>query len=184
MEDIMNASAARRMRFLSTCAAVIVAPGLLGSTPVTKEKVGFARSAKAASADFAVGLLPGGFGFPICHTPAAGSDARGLIRLAQTRTEVPPSEMKAATPAPEFANIDPPLWDGLGFITYKITTSNAAAQGYFDQGLRLTYAFNHGEAQRAFRKAQKLDPTCAMCFWGEALVLGPNINLPMQDDAV
>src|SRR5262249_52417540 len=92
--------------------------------------------------------------------------------------------MKAATPAPEFANIDPPLWGGLGSITYKITTSNAAAQGYFDQGLRLTYAFNHGEAQRAFRKAQKLDPTCAMCFWGEALVLGPNINLPMQDDAV
>ena len=58
------------------------------------------------------------------------------------------------------------------------------AQAYFDQGLRLTYAFNHGEAQRAFRKAQKLDPACAMCFWGEALVLGPNINLPMQDDAV
>jgi tetratricopeptide (TPR) repeat protein len=57
-------------------------------------------------------------------------------------------------------------------------------QAYFDQGIRLTYAFNHGEAQRAFRKAQKLDPACAMCFWGEALVLGPNINLPMQDDAV
>jgi hypothetical protein len=105
MEDIMNASAARRMRFLSTCAAVIVAPGLLGSIPVTKEKVGFARSAKAASADFAAGLLPGGFGFPICRTPASGSDARGLIRLAQMRTEVPPSEMKAAMPAPEFANI-------------------------------------------------------------------------------
>jgi hypothetical protein len=51
-------------------------------------------------------------------------------------------------------------------------------QTYFNQGLRLTYAFNHGEAQRAFRKAQKLDPDCAMCFWGEAPVLGPNINLP------
>jgi hypothetical protein len=74
------------------------------------------------------------------------------------------------------------LW--LGAVTYKITTSSAAAQAYFDQGLRLTYAFNHGEAQRAFRKAQKLDPACAICFWGEALVLGPNINLPMQDDAV
>ena len=59
-----------------------------------------------------------------------------------------------------------------------------AAQAYFDQGLRLAYAFNHDEAQRAFRKAQKLDPDCAMCFWGEALVLGPNINLPMQEDAV
>src|SRR6266478_1635185 len=66
----------------------------------------------------------------------------------------------------------------------KVTTSSAAAQVYFDQGLRLTYAFNHEEAQRAFRKAQKLDPACAMCFWGEALVLGPNINLPMQDEAM
>src|SRR5213075_53187 len=56
-------------------------------------------------------------------------------------------------------------------------------QSYFDQGMRLTFAFNHGEAQRAFRKAQKLDPDCAMCFWGEAMVLGPNINLPMQADA-
>jgi hypothetical protein len=64
------------------------------------------------------------------------------------------------------------------------STSSAEAQAYFDQGLRLAYAFNHGEAQRAFRKAQKLDPSCAMCFWGEALVLGPNINLPMQEDAV
>ena len=68
-------------------------------------------------------------------------------------------------------------------MTYRITTANELAQSYFNQGLRLTYAFNHSEAQRAFRKAQKLDPDCAMCFWGEALVLGPNINLPMQDEA-
>src|SRR4030095_15862452 len=65
----------------------------------------------------------------------------------------------------------------------KISTPSAEAQVYFNQGLRLAYAFNHGEAQRTFRKAQKLDPSCAMCFWGEALVLGPNINLPMQEDA-
>jgi tetratricopeptide (TPR) repeat protein len=53
------------------------------------------------------------------------------------------------------------------------------AQRYFDQGLILSYGFNHAEAARSFRKAQTLDPTCAMCFWGEALVLGPNINAPM-----
>jgi tetratricopeptide (TPR) repeat protein len=122
--------------------------------------------------------------WPICHTAPSALLANTTIRLAQTRTEVPPTEMKAAVPAPEFADIDPPLWDGLGSITYKITTSSAEAQAYFDQGLRLAYAFNHGEAQRAFRKAQKLDPACAMCFWGEALVLGPNINLPMPEDAV
>jgi tetratricopeptide (TPR) repeat protein len=125
-----------------------------------------------------------GSGFPICHTPATYDATRAMIRLAQTRTEVPPAEMQAVTPAPAFADNDPPLWDGLGSVSYKITTSNAQAQAYFDQGLRLAYAFNHAEAQRAFRKAQKLDPQCAMCFWGEALVLGPNINLPMQDDAV
>jgi tetratricopeptide (TPR) repeat protein len=105
-----------------------------------------------------------------------------MFRLAQT--EVPRGEMSAASSAPAFAETEPPLWPGLGSIAYKITTANERAQAYFDQGLRLSYAFNHGEAQRAFRMAQKLDPDCAMCFWGEALVLGPNINLPMQEDAV
>jgi len=122
--------------------------------------------------------------FPICHTLVTPGRTGKLLRLAQARTEVPPTEMKAAIPAPEFADRDPPLWDGLGSITYKINTPSAEAQTYFNQGLRLAYAFNHGEAQRAFRKAQKLDPSCAMCFWGESLVLGPNINLPMQEDAV
>jgi tetratricopeptide (TPR) repeat protein len=116
---------------------------------------------------------------PVCHGAPSG-----LLRLAQVRTEVPPSSMQAAMPAAAFADTEPPLWDGLGSVTYKITTASAPAQAYFDQGLRLSYAFNHSEAQRAFRKAQKLDPACAMCFWGEALALGPNINLPMQDDAV
>ena len=120
--------------------------------------------------------------FPVCHTPAATDVPNMLLRLAQT--EVPRAEMSAASSAPAFADTEPPLWDGLGSITYKITTANERAQAYFDQGLRLAYAFNHGEAQRAFRMAQKLDPDCAMCFWGEALVLGPNINLPMQEDAV
>ena len=57
------------------------------------------------------------------------------------------------------------------------------AQAWFDQGMRLSFAFNHAEAQRAFREAQKLDPECALCYWGEALVLGPNINVPMMPEA-
>ena len=118
---------------------------------------------------------------PVCHTPAATGLPNMMLRLAQT--EVPRAELSAASPAPSFADTEPPLWSGLGSITYKITTANENAQAYFDQGLRLAYAFNHGEAQRAFRKAERLDPDCAMCFWGEALVLGPNINLPMQEDA-
>ena len=117
----------------------------------------------------------------LCKTAGASGSPHDA---SPGQTEVPRAEMSAANPAPAFADTEPPLWDGLGSITYKITTANERAQAYFDQGLRLAYAFNHGEAQRAFRKAQKLDPDCAMCFWGEALVLGPNINLPMQEDAV
>ena len=120
--------------------------------------------------------------FPVCHSPAATGLPKMVLRLAQT--EIPRAEMSAASSAVGFADTEPPLWDGLGSVTYKITTTNDRAQAYFDQGLRLAYAFNHGEAQRAFRKAQRLDPDCAMCIWGEALVLGPNINLPMQEDAV
>jgi tetratricopeptide (TPR) repeat protein len=124
--------------------------------------------------------------FILCHTrPAAGiATTRGMIRLAATQTEVPQARSNAASPALAFADTDPPVWDGLGSLTYKITTSSPAAQAYFDQGLRLTYGFNHEEAQRAFRKAQRLDRDCAMCFWGEALVLGPNINMPMVEAAV
>jgi tetratricopeptide (TPR) repeat protein len=118
----------------------------------------------------------------VCSTQAPTGSPKMMFRLAQT--EVPRGEMSAASSAPAFADTEPPMWPGLGSITYKITTANERAQAYFDQGLRLAYAFNHGEAQRAFRMAQKLDPDCAMCFWGEALVLGPNINLPMQEDAV
>lgn len=78
----------------------------------------------------------------------------------------------------------PPLWDNLGNHSFTITTSVRAAQAYFDQGLRLSFGFNHAEAVRAFRHAQWLDPECAMCYWGEALALGPNINAPMDDGAV
>src|SRR4051812_39396414 len=107
----------------------------------------------------------------LCAPSAAHNGLR--LRLAATRTEVPPGEIRAATPAPDFVDTEPPLWDGLGSLAYKITTTSPQAQAYFDQGTRLAYGFNHGEAQRSFRKAQKLDPSCAMCFWGEALVLGP-----------
>src|SRR5262249_34293139 len=120
----------------------------------------------------------------ICHGSASAGVTPFMLRLAQTRTEVPQAEMQAASPAAAFADTDPPLWEGLGGVTYRITTANELAQSYFNQGLRLTYAFNHSEAQRAFREAQKLDPDCALCFWGDALVLPPNINLPMQEDAV
>lgn len=76
----------------------------------------------------------------------------------------------------------PPLLGGLGDAHLEITTTSPQAQAYFDQGLRMSYNFNHAEAIRAFKEAQRLDPNCAMCFWGEAFALGPNINAPMNPD--
>jgi tetratricopeptide (TPR) repeat protein len=74
-----------------------------------------------------------------------------------------------------------PLFSDLGSHRRPITTASELAQRYFDQGLVLTYGFNHAEALRSFREASAQDPACAMCAWGEAYVLGPNINKPMDD---
>jgi tetratricopeptide (TPR) repeat protein len=76
----------------------------------------------------------------------------------------------------------PPVIDGLGTYTHAVTTTSPDAQRYFDQGLRLVYAFNHDEAVRAFREAARLDPGCAMAWWGIALASGPNYNLPIDEE--
>jgi len=73
-----------------------------------------------------------------------------------------------------------PLFDDLGDYQREISTRSALAARYFRQGLVLTYGFNHAEAHRAFSEASSQDPSCAMCAWGEAYVLGPNINRPMD----
>ena len=75
-----------------------------------------------------------------------------------------------------------PLYDNLGSFHRKVTAS-PLAQRYFDQGLRLYYAFNHAEAIRAFEEGARRDPRCAMCWWGVALAHGPNINAPMDTAA-
>ena len=74
----------------------------------------------------------------------------------------------------------PPLFDNLGSLHHPITTSSDRAQQYFDQGLRLVYAFNHEEAIRSFEAAAQEDPQAAMAYWGMALALGPNINGTME----
>jgi tetratricopeptide (TPR) repeat protein len=73
-----------------------------------------------------------------------------------------------------------PLYDDLGSHHHAITTSSPRTQQYFDQGLRLTYGFNHAEAIASYREALRSDPGCAMCYWGIALAYGPNINMPMD----
>ena len=74
-----------------------------------------------------------------------------------------------------------PLFNDLGVFHRPISTNSELAQRYFDQGLILAYGFNHAEAYRAFKEASAQDPGCAICAWGEAYVLGPNINKPMDD---
>ena len=86
-----------------------------------------------------------------------------------------------ADPAKAEGQIAPKL-EGLGDYHLPVTTQNPESQAFFDQGLRLTYAFNHSEALRAFKEAVRLDPHNAMAYWGWALVLGPNLNLPMIPD--
>jgi tetratricopeptide (TPR) repeat protein len=76
-----------------------------------------------------------------------------------------------------------PLYSDLGDHHTPVSTASPAAQRYFDQGMRLYYAFNHAEAERAFREATRQDPDCAMCYWGVALTLGPNINAPMDAES-
>jgi tetratricopeptide (TPR) repeat protein len=83
-------------------------------------------------------------------------------------------------PADKMDERGAPLFNDLGDHQYPISTKSPQAQKYFNQGLILTYGFNHGEAIRSFEEAIRLDSNCAMCYWGVALALGPNINKPMD----
>jgi tetratricopeptide (TPR) repeat protein len=122
---------------------------------------------------------------------APSSPAGAEKEVPAQKTETKPFNPHAAHPA-ELAT--KPWFDltglsspnraaGLGHHDYDITTSNEEARAFFRQGLVYAYGFNHQEALRAFRRAKELDPDCAMCFWGEAYVLGPNLNLPMDTAA-
>ena len=73
-----------------------------------------------------------------------------------------------------------PRLQKLGNHIFPVSTKNRQAQLFMNQGLNLSYAFNHAEAGRAYREAERLDPGLAMAYWGEALALGPNINAPMD----
>ncbi|ELR99394.1 hypothetical protein [Gloeocapsa sp. PCC 73106] len=74
-----------------------------------------------------------------------------------------------------------PLFPNLGNFSHPISSENALAQSYFNQGMTLAYGFNHAEAARSFAESTQQDPNCAICYWGIALVLGPNINAPMDE---
>lgn len=96
------------------------------------------------------------------------------------------SSAVAATPSdnksylPEIAPVGATLLEGLGNYSLPVTSANAEVQRWFDQAMVLTYGFNHQAAERSFLKAVELDPQCAMCWWGAALVLGPHVNAGMD----
>jgi tetratricopeptide (TPR) repeat protein len=106
----------------------------------------------------------------------AAAGGKGMAQDHEHHETAPRAESSAESP--------PPLYRDLGSYHMAITTRSPVAQRFFDQGLRLTYGFNHDEAIKAFREAARLDSTCAMCWWGIAYALGPNINAPMDTSAV
>jgi tetratricopeptide (TPR) repeat protein len=111
-----------------------------------------------------------------CSDPAAPPPAAASTPATQ------PSA--AAATAALVTRAGAPLFDGMGSYHRAITTADAGAQRYFDQGMVLAFGFNHAESIRSFRAAQRLDDSCAMCFWGEALATGPNINVTAKGKAI
>jgi len=112
-------------------------------------------------------------------------------KLANERLEAPPKVamnfIKCTSTKFLLEDVDTtkqisPLFDNLGDLNFTINTNDKLAQTFFNQGLKLTYAFNHAEAHRSFMEASRLDPNSAMGYWGQAYALGPNINDPLPDD--
>lgn len=99
-------------------------------------------------------------------------------QLARTQTNPQDDVQSAAVPG----QIAPRL-QNLGDHKFPVTTHSARAQLFINQAMMLVYGFNHAEATRSFREAARLDPNCAMAYWGMALVLGPNINMAMSPEA-
>jgi tetratricopeptide (TPR) repeat protein len=99
-------------------------------------------------------------------------------QLAHTQTNPQNDVQSTALPgqtAPRLQN--------LGDHKFPVTTNSARAQLFINQAMMLVYGFNHAEATRSFSEAARLDPNCAMAYWGMALVLGPNINMAMPPEA-
>src|SRR5215510_6745125 len=105
------------------------------------------------------------------------------LQLASAQEQKSPNHVHYKEPAQQ--TVSPtgaiaPRLQKLGNHKFPVSTKNAQAQLFMNQGLNLSYAFNHAEAGRAYREAERLDPNLAIAYWGEALALGPNINAPMD----
>ena len=100
------------------------------------------------------------------------------VQSASCAQKTPQEDVKSTAVPGQIA----PRLQNLGDHKFIVTTSSPRAQLFISQGMMLTYGFNHAEASRSFREAARLDPNCAMAYWGMALVLGPNINLAMPPE--
>ena len=112
------------------------------------------------------------------------SGTAGNADGADGASATPAEAAEPTTDAELVARAGAPLFAGMGPYHRTITTDSPGAQRYFDQGMVLAFGFNHAESVRSFRAAQRLDPDCAMCFWGEAMATGPNINVTADGKAI
>ncbi|HMN53938.1 MAG TPA: hypothetical protein PKC32_07085 [Sphingopyxis sp.] len=135
--------------------------------------IGFSLSSSTTLPVFSAAALealdPSRLATLLCGAEKAGSTLARELLIASA----------FAAPASEARPI--PLFADLAASPFPVSTREPQARRYFSQGLLLTYGFNHAGAVRSFREAQRLDPKCAMCWWGEAVALGPNIDAPMDD---
>jgi len=122
------------------------------------------------------------------RVPAAFAVAAALFLPGTARAQTPPApghvhyERPAGFEKQGSGMPLAPRLQNLGIHKFPVTTKSARAQLFINQGLNLAYGFNHAEAARAFAEAARLDPQCAMAYWGHALVLGPNINAAMAPE--
>ena len=150
------------MRFLRQAGLVLLASGGVAAGAVNWHGP---RDDAAALAM----LDPSRLAAAACSEKASASTPMLLRRLAQAA-----SLMGPVVPGTF------PLYGGVPRSALEPGGLTAEARPWFDQGIEMAYNFNHAAAVASFRKAQSLAPGCALCFWGEALVQGPNINAPME----
>jgi hypothetical protein len=122
-----------------------------------------------------IALLAAALGATALSAEGIADGVLSRPELGEAYCLLPPDEASGATAA---APAPPPvLIDGLGFAGIEADSGNAEARAWFAQGVRLVWAFDEAEGIRAFQQAQRLDPNCALCFFGEAWARGPTINL-------
>lgn len=174
-EYIGRSHTLRRTFFLSTVAFLVMVGSPANACPLgghDSPRVRLLHALQQKEQD------PSGHGTILAQAQAPAQKQPARTELGPYGRDLPHG---AAAPTTEEK---PVLRDNLGRLSWPaVETANPEARAYFEQGYRLGWGFNHAEAARAFRTAQALDPNCAMCLWGEAWVLGPHINYPLEADA-